>query len=151
MKIKYLYTYLIGAACLISAFGIYHLGRLNFLPIWKGGVEDKVFITLPLILFIYLFLIVLEQFLSLFISSISDILNSSDKRSYSAISAIVRSALLPLKGIAMLTSIPLAYMQWGLLGGFMLSLFIGYLYFDKNPVINKFINNKIANIFNIDK
>ncbi|EIZ1085911.1 hypothetical protein MPI44_004459 [Klebsiella oxytoca] len=142
-----LYKYLIvltGVISGASANGVYHFGRLYFLPVWRGGFEDKSLISLALLAFLVLFLVVFEHFLTMTIYSVVRFFRSPYHVNFSSITAIVKAVILPFKFIAYFSSMVIGTGVLSVGGGFISGLIVGYIYFFKMPDINKEINKKIA-------
>ncbi|MBQ0600858.1 hypothetical protein J7S78_13755 [Klebsiella oxytoca] len=136
-----------GIISVFSVYGIYKLGRLHFLPVWNGGPEDKTFISLGLLFCLAIFLMALEHFLTLAIGTIRLSLRSQTFVNFSSLTTIIKAALFPFKCIAYLSSMVIASSLFSMGGGVVATLFIGYLYFFKLPVLNEFVNKKIVDGF----
>lgn len=142
-----MYKYLIaltGGISGASAYGIYHFGRLYFLPVWRGGLEDKTFISLALLTFLVLFLVTLEHFMTMTIYSALRLFRSSAFINFSSLTAIVKAVLFPFKFIACFSSMLITTGVFSVGADFISMLIVGYIYFFKMPDINKGINKKIA-------
>lgn len=141
------YKYLIAFTGVISgasAYGIYHFGRLYFLPVWRGGLEDKSLISLALTTFLVLFLVAFEHFLTMMLYSVVRFFCSPTHVNFSSLTAIVKAVTFPFKCIAYFSSMVIGTGVLSVGGGFISALIVGYVYFFKMPDINKKINKKIA-------
>lgn len=106
MNIKLLCTVIALTSCALFFYLIYYFGRLQFLPFWNGGIEDKTYITISLIACITAFLIALEQSLTLLITFFVDTFNSSTSTSSVK---YIRFIMFPFKGIALFFTMSLSY------------------------------------------
>ncbi|WP_435322288.1 hypothetical protein [Klebsiella sp. HN106] len=147
MKMNKLLMVCTGLISVCSPNAIYKLGRLHFLPVWNGGPEDKTFITLGLLFCLTIFLIALEHFLTLVVGGIMCRIRSRTSVNFSSLTTIIKASLFPFKCIAYLSSMVIASSLFSMEGGVVATLFIGYLYFFKLPVLNKVVNKKIVGGF----
>lgn len=136
-----------GVISVSSAYAIYKLGLLHFIPVWNGGVEDKTFISLGLLICLAIFLVALEHFLTLVIGSIMRNLRSPTLVNFSLLTTIIKAVLFPFKFIVYFFSLAVSTKMLSLELGIFAAIIVGCIYFFGIPSLNKIINGKIAGGF----
>lgn len=146
MMVKYL-ALATGITSIASGCANYYLVKGFFLPVWRGGLEDKTTISFLLIICLVVFLVSLEHFITLTAGAIAKNMRRSDSFDFSLITTTTKAILFPLKCISYFLSMILTSNLFGIGGEFIGCLAVGYIYLFKMPEINKAINSKIAGGF----
>lgn len=140
-----------GGLTAVSSYAVYTNVMLYFLPVWKGGNEDKTLVSLCLFFGLLVFLISLETLMTISLSSITRAIYSPEKINISSFIKKIKIATLPLKICAYFLSMNIFISRSGLAGGLTAVFFVSYLYFYFMPYLNKRISGKIMSHNNYEK